>query len=68
MFYFLLFFWALFDNNPPFTNKQLASLVKSDEFEIIDWPNIFNVSATPFIEAIEETFINSKYSKITLDF
>jgi nucleoside-diphosphate-sugar epimerase len=68
LFYFLLWLWALFDNNPPFTNKQLASLVKSDEFEIIDWPNIFNVSATPFIEAIEETFIDSKYSKITLDF
>jgi len=68
LFYVLLWFWALFDNNPPFTTKQLASLVKNDEFEIIDWQNIFNVSATPFIDAIEETFIDSKYSKITLDF
>jgi len=68
LFYCLLWLWALFDNNPPFTTKQLASLVKNDEFEIIDWQNIFNVSATPFIDAIEETFIDSKYSKITLDF
>jgi len=68
LFYVLLWFWALFDNNPPFTTKQLASLVKNDEFEIIDWQNIFKVSSTPFIDAIEETFIDSKYSKITLDF
>ena len=68
LFYCLLWLWALFDNNPPFTTKQLASLVKNDEFEIIDWQNIFKVSSTPFIDAIEETFIDSKYSKITLDF
>jgi len=40
----------------------------NDEFEIIDWPKIFNVSATPFNEAIEETFSDSKNSKVSLDF
>jgi nucleoside-diphosphate-sugar epimerase len=68
LFYFLLWCWALFDKNPPFTTTQLVSLVASDEFEIIDWPIIFNVSATPFSEAIKVTFNDSKYSKTTLNF
>jgi nucleoside-diphosphate-sugar epimerase len=68
LFYMLLWIWALFDKNPPFTTKQLVALVASEEFEVIDWPDIFDVSATPFSEAIEKTFNHSKYSKINLDF
>lgn len=64
----LLWTWAIFDKNPPFTVQQLAALVAKDEFEIIDWPGIFGVKSTPFAEAIEETFNDPRYSKVTLEF
>jgi nucleoside-diphosphate-sugar epimerase len=68
IFYALLWIWAIFDKNPPFTTQQLQALVTKDEFEVIDWPNIFGVRYTPFEEAIEETFQHPIYSKVTLDF
>ena len=68
LFYFLLWFWSLFDRNPPFTTQQLSALVADDEFEIIDWPDIFGVKSTPFRTAIEETFNHPEYSKINLKF
>jgi len=68
LFYALLWIWALFDRNPPFTTQQLAALVAKDEFEVIDWPSIFGVSYTPFTEAIEETFNDPKYSNVVLEF
>ena len=68
LFYFLLWFWALFDKNPPFTTQQLTALTADDEFEVIDWPGIFNVPCTPFVEAIEETFNDPTYSNIALEF
>ena len=68
LFYFLLWMWALFDKTPPFTTQQLAALVAEDEFEVIDWPGIFGVSYTPFVEAIDETFNDSRYSGVTLEF
>jgi len=68
LFYFLLWTWALFDKKPPFTTQQLKALVEKDEFEIIDWPGIFNVSATPFSIAVKETFTDQDYSKIELEF
>ena len=46
-------FWALlkinaqFDKNPAFTVGQLKALITPDVFEVIDWPGIFNVRATP---------------------
>ena len=43
-------------------------LVTKDEFEVIDWPAIFNVKATPFEQAVFETFTHPIYSKVTLDF
>lgn len=67
-FYALLWVWGLFDKNPPFTTQQLQALVAKDEFEVIDWPNIFNVPCTPFRKAIEETFGHPNYSKVVLDF
>lgn len=67
-FYGLLWIWALFDKNPPFTTNQLRALVTKDDFEIIDWPNIFNVRATSFSEAINETFNHPIYSQVVLDF
>ena len=68
LFYFLLWVWALFDKNPPFTTQQLKALTADDEFEVIDWPNIFDVEYTPFSEAIDTTFNDPVYSKVILDF
>lgn len=68
LFYALLWLWGLFDRNPPFTTQQLAALVAHDEFEVIDWPGIFDVPCTPFKAAIEATFHHPVYSKVVLEF
>lgn len=68
LFYSLLWVWALFDKNPPFTTQQLAALSTKDEFEVIDWPGIFGVPYTPFAKAIDETFNDPTYSKVDLEF
>lgn len=68
LFYFLLYIYAWFDKDPPFTTQQLAALVAHDEFEVIDWEKIFNVKATPFDKALERTFLDPKFSKIILKF
>lgn len=68
LFYALLWTWALFDKDPPFTTQQLAALVGKDEFEVIDWPGIFGVSYTPFAKAIDETFNDPVYGKVVLEF
>jgi nucleoside-diphosphate-sugar epimerase len=64
----LLRTYALFDKNPPFTEKQLKALSTPDVFEIIDWPGIFGVRATPLDAALAETFGHPVYSKIALQF
>ncbi len=68
LFYCLLKIWAIFDKNPPFTADQLKALVAHDEFEVIDWPKVFNVAPTSFKQAIHQTFNHPTYSKIVLDF
>jgi nucleoside-diphosphate-sugar epimerase len=68
LFHALLWVWALFDKNPPFTTQQLAALIAKDEFEVIDWPGIFGVESTPFNKAVEETFNDPRYSHIVLEF
>ncbi len=68
LFYFLLWLWSRFDRNPPFTTQQLKALVARDEFEVIDWPDIFGVRCTPFAAAIEETFSHPVYSRVILEF
>jgi nucleoside-diphosphate-sugar epimerase len=67
-FWLLLKTYALFDRNPPFTTNQLEALVIPEVFEIIDWPRIFGVPATPLPEALRETFQDPRYSDIALDF
>jgi nucleoside-diphosphate-sugar epimerase len=67
-FYALLWLWGKFDKNPPFTTQQLTALVAKDEFEVIDWPTIFSVKATPFAEAVDETFNDSRFSSVILEF
>jgi hypothetical protein len=42
--------------------------VAKDEFEVIDWPNIFGVPYTPFAQAIDEAFNHPVYSKVALEF
>lgn len=68
LFYALLWTWALFDKNPPFTTQQLTALIAKDEFEVIDWPGKFGVPLTPFKAAIQETFNDPLYSDIVLEF
>jgi nucleoside-diphosphate-sugar epimerase len=68
LFHGLLWLWALFDRNPPFTTQQLAALIAKDEFEVIDWPGKFGVRCTPFAEAMEETFRHPVYSNVVLEF
>lgn len=68
LFWLLLSTYALFDRNPPFTTKQLEALVTPDEFEVIDWPGIFNVTSTPLKQALKETFQDPVNSKIVLEF
>jgi nucleoside-diphosphate-sugar epimerase len=67
-FWALLKLYALFDRDPPFTTKQLEALVTPDVFEVIDWPGIFGVKATPLRGALEQTFCDPVYSKIVLEF
>jgi nucleoside-diphosphate-sugar epimerase len=67
-------FWALlktntlWDKNPAFTPRQLEALVTPDVFEVIDWPEIFNVRSTPLAEALYQTFNDPTYSSIALQF
>ena len=68
LFWVLLKAYALFDKDPPFTTNQLEALVIPEVFEVIDWPRIFGVRATPLAEALRETFRDSKYSNLRLDF
>jgi nucleoside-diphosphate-sugar epimerase len=68
LFYALLWVWAIFDRNPPFTTQQLQALVARDEFEVIDWPEIFGVETTPFPRAVDETFNDPTFSKVYLEF
>jgi nucleoside-diphosphate-sugar epimerase len=68
LFHGLLWTWSVFDRNPPFTTQQLAALIACDEFEVIDWPGIFNVPQTPFRDAISETFNDPLYGGVELEF
>jgi nucleoside-diphosphate-sugar epimerase len=67
-------FWSLlkvnsfFDKNPVFTVKQLQALVTPDVFEVIDWPALFRIRATPLQQALDETFQDPVYSQVVLDF
>ena len=68
LFWLLLRINALVDKNPAFTVKQLQALVTPDVFDVIDWPGIFGVRATPLKEALEKTFRDPVYSQVALEF
>ena len=67
-FWALLRIYGLFDRDPPFTTTQLEALVTPDVFEVIDWPGIFGVKATPLKTALAETYRHAVYSQIVLEF
>jgi len=68
LFAFLLKTYALLDPNPPFTAAQLEALRTPDIFEVIDWPGIFAVRATPLREALTATFKDPTYADVELKF
>lgn len=68
LFGLLLRTYALFDRDPPFTAAQLKALTTPDVFEVIDWPGIFGVRATPLRDAITETYKDPAYGEIALTF
>jgi nucleoside-diphosphate-sugar epimerase len=68
VFRLLLWGYALFDSNPPFTTRQLAALAIPELFEVIDWPGIFGVPATALAEALDETFRRKPYCDTVLAF
>lgn len=68
LFKLLLDVWSKFDSNPPFTSAQLAALTAGDEFEVIDWPGMFGLRATPFAEAVKEAYCDPRFSEVALQF
>ena len=68
LFWALLWLYARFDKDPPFTTNQLQALVIPEVFPVIDWPAIFGVPETPLEDALRETFRDPRYSHIVLDF
>lgn len=68
LFYALLWTYARFDKNPPFTVNQLEALIISELFPTIDWPTLFGVKEIPLREAFEETYLDPRYGAMVLDF
>jgi nucleoside-diphosphate-sugar epimerase len=68
VFWALLWIYALFDRDPPFTTAQLEALVIPEVFPVIDWPRIFGVEATPLESALRETYLDQRYCDIILAF
>ncbi len=68
LFWGLLWAWARFDRDPPFTTRQLEALVIPEVFEVIDWPGIFGVQPTTLEQAFDETFNDLRYADVVLEF
>ncbi len=68
LFWLALSAYAVVDKNPPFTTKQLRALATPELFEVIDWPGLFGVRATPLQDALFETFRDPRYAAVTLEF
>jgi nucleoside-diphosphate-sugar epimerase len=68
LFWLLLWAYAKVNANPPFTTSQLEALVIPETFPITEWPTRFGVAETPLRTALEETFLDPRYSSIVLDF
>ena len=68
VFGWLLQLWALISRQPAFTRSQLTALTAGDEFDVIDWPGIFAVQATPLAEALRITYQDPRYSQVVIPF
>ncbi|MCG6205026.1 NAD-dependent epimerase/dehydratase family protein [Rhodopseudomonas sp. HC1] len=68
LFWALLWLYARFDKNPPFTTGQLEALVLPETFPVIDWPTEFGVKPTALRQALTETFLDREHSQIVLAF
>jgi nucleoside-diphosphate-sugar epimerase len=68
VFWILLWLYASFDKNPPFTTRQLEALVIPETFPVIDWPSEFGVTPTLLRDALAQTFLDPQHSFITLSF
>lgn len=66
-FWCLLKVYGTLKPNSPFTTKQLRALVTPDEFELIPWWDIFGTTATPFAQAVAETY-GPAASSVVLEF
>ncbi len=67
LFALLLKIYAIFSSKPPFTADQLKALTAGDMFTGVNIKEVFGFTPTPFEEAIRETFLDPKYSKIALE-
>lgn len=67
-FWALLWLYARFDRNPPFTTSQLEALVIPEVFPVTDWPGQFGVVATPLRAALEQTLLDPRYRDVVLEF
>jgi nucleoside-diphosphate-sugar epimerase len=68
LFSFLLKLWARISRQPAFTNSQLQALTAGDEFDVIDWPGLFHVSATPLAEALRISYQDERFSGLEIPF
>lgn len=68
VFWWLLHIYGRFDQNPPFTTRQLEALIIPETFPVIDWPGLFDVTPTPLSDAICETFLDPRYGATFLEF
>ena len=64
----LLQLWALISRQPAFTRSQLKALTAGDEFEVIEWPEIFGVDVTPLAKALRMSYHNSSKGIIEIPF
>jgi len=64
----LLQVWALVSRQPAFTKDQLQALTAGDEFEVIDWPGIFDVRPTPLADAMRITYRDPRFSSVAMPF
>jgi nucleoside-diphosphate-sugar epimerase len=65
-FAFLMRFYALFSQYPPFTVDQLKSLQAGDDFDGVNTQEQFGITQTPFEQAMNETYHDENYAHIML--
>ncbi len=64
-------FGALLDINarfwrPPFTSAQMRALTAGDDFSGVDITSEFGIPPTPFLTAIRETLLDSRFANVVL--